>query len=328
MFGLLFVCLDFVTGIRIGFMGYANEIRCDGLDVIISIVPNACTDIVSLTLGPSHPFGSYEWGKKGPVIVLMDRSAGIREYPEQVAPLTANLRILFALGPEVPVDEEAGWQMDAVITQPGIYDTNTMRIQRSLYMSLGSCPQAQVVLPDVPVLSADIMRTPEHCIVSIDGRVAHFDAQIQWLQATLAEDPCRESSFVIFSLSFGDLLDSEVKDFLRSHTLIDVIASPTVLTFDESTLSVDIQRDGSIEFKPDGTLVHRAGCLKTSDPIITGVSKRDDRVTRYPPSAVFADTPMGNVVFAVIVSILSGLSLNIAFRRSLMKRMYDPLGLA
>jgi hypothetical protein len=51
----------------------------------------------------------------------------------------------------------------------------------------------------------------------------------------------------------------------------------------------------------------------------------EPKTTRPILSSVYSDTSMGNIYWSLMLALVSGLCVNVSLRRSLAKRMYQPV---
>jgi len=305
-------------------------IDCNGTDIVIDISTgssdlNSYCHSTILELNSDEPFSTFGF-TNSVYFVLLDVEAGITEFPDFSDAVPEMMRVLVTAGEWSPPDN---WLIDhhllaSPVGEARVYDTREMGIKRSVELVFGYCESGQgkpnISLLPPPLLSAGVSiravlgDTVGFCLISIDGRIAHFDSQIEWLQASLAEAPCRQSDFVIVSFS-GDV-DNGVVDLIESHALVDLVFS------EKQGFGWNPWDNRRIEFSPNGEFRIFDSC--ESDESVPFVeSKKSQRLMDYPSPAVFSTTESSNVIVSLIVAVASGISLNIAFRRSLLKSSYS-----
>lgn len=321
---------------------------------VTSECPKLPFDEVMIVIGPCVPFRVVTHSEA--VFIQVDRSAGLKGLPEKVSDGMDDtlIRVLVLLRSTSPLgDSELDlftnkWGIDVIVVQGPTtaplsddmvavtcihdscsFDTAELVPGKTVWSRLGSCESTKLDLTSVPSLSASVEIVSGSiifCVVKIDSRIAHFDAQLEWLQATLSEHPCRSSDFTIVTFKGGNL-DSEVVDLLSAHAMVDLIVSddPKIRI---PMRGVPLTQDGVLGFTKDGQITYSpATCNSVSSPDqkVFFPSRRNDRMSSYPMIAVYSDTPTSDVIFSIVVALLSGLMVNVAFRRSLLKRRYEAI---
>ena len=157
------------------------------------------------------------------------------------------------------------------------------------------------------------------CVIRIDGRVAHFDNQLEWLQANLQEEPCRTSDWVIVRV-FGSSLDEEVVDLLDNYALVDLLLVDTGFAAPLVHPTV-VYSDGShaLAFTDREMSMHPV-CDANAPEVSHTSSKRVQRQQLH-GRKLLSKTANSNVFIAMIIAVLSGLAVNISYRKSVARRI-------
>lgn len=289
-----------------------GDIDCNAVDFVIRTTNSPTKEqcVKEAILNDEEPFSEILLVKFGVLLIVIDPRLTVM-VPDSFSAAPDFLRVLIVKAPPEGWKTPSAWLIDHEIHIKNnhidsVFDTRDFPVIRPISVRLGSCEG----LPPVPFLSANVLikkmlgELVTVCFVQIDAQIAHFDSQIQWLQANLAEQPCRESDFVVVSLGSSSV-DSEVVDLLESHSLVDLVTSG----------------NGMIEFKPSGEFRFSNNCDRIEGESVQ--SKREKRISDYPSPAVFSDTDVRNILFSVAVALVSGLSVNVAFRRAIVKQVYE-----
>ena len=140
------------------------------------------------------------------------------------------------------------------------------------------------------------------CLASIDSRIAHFDNPIEWLQMSLKQQPCAESRWVAV-IAYPSTLDPSVIDILKNYASVDLIASdvdPNISSVSHvlPNVTLDISQQ-SITDTSTGRIIRGESSLTGNRKIFTKpISK----------------TSSSNIVWAIALSCLAGLIVNISAR--------------
>lgn len=149
-------------------------------------------------------------------------------------------------------------------------------------------------------MSLKILEKNSTCIATIDTRIAHFDNPIEWLQLSLQEPPCLKSRWILV-VALPSELDPAVIGILQHHVSIDFIAS----NFDPQIGTVThINPNSAYEFRPDSVWD------KSSGRQVRDNRKLERKISRK----IFSQTSLANILWAVIVSCLSGFIVNLSAR--------------
>ena len=298
----------------------------------------------------SLPFTATE--TETAVFTFLDRSivrSDVRKLT--VTQAASKWRILLLIGElsDDDADEIATeWRMDAVLTSHSVpaslnsvpvcaddvcvHDTGEFELHglRNIQYAAGSCPQPveSVTHSVVRLLPArnipfsvevrDIVGI-RFCVVGIDALSAHFDAQLEWLQATLSEAPCRLSNWQVVFISNG-MADSQVATLIDNHALVDLVIGRS------SGKTPSISDQGTVQFSGTSmSLSH--DCNEASNTVFVE-SKRSDRAQQYPSKNAMSTTPVKDIVWAFLLAVFSGLAVNVSLRKSLLMKTYEPISLA
>ena len=141
------------------------------------------------------------------------------------------------------------------------------------------------------------------CLASIDSRIAHFDNPIEWLQMSLQQQPCANSQWIVLVAS-PSALDHSVVDILKNYASVDLIAS-----------DIDPTIPSAVHTLPNVTIdVSSTTITDTSTgSILLGEPSPGSRKFVTKP---LSKTSSSNIVWAIVLSCLSGLILNISARVS------------
>lgn len=201
-------------------------------------------------------------------------------------------------------------------------------IERPVILGVAGCSANSTVGIDlsVPTLSASVQIANSigisFCVVKIDSRIAHFDHQLEWMQANLIERPCRESDWVIMSVAHGDL-DYETLDFIDNTAAVDIVFSDRVVS--DLTTPQLVAAKGTEVF----TLAFRErdahsfpSCTAAGPSPVSLQSRADERFSTSPRRTV-SRVPVGVIVTGIVLAGLAGLAINVSLRRSASVRKFD-----
>jgi hypothetical protein len=147
------------------------------------------------------------------------------------------------------------------------------------------------------------------CIVAIDSRIAHFDTPIEWLQASLHQQPCLQSNWVIV-VALPNFPDQSVIDILVHHARVDFLATNPDQSLDSPLLIVN--PNITFEISPSGIVDTSSG-----RPIVGEKQTQNfSTLSRKPLS----NTSVFNIVWAIMISTLAGFSINYSGRAIADKR--------
>lgn len=195
-----------MKGVKIGVWNESSVTDCT-VDVIVtksdrikSICPN-----VPVVSGPLN--GRII--RDDLVLIVLDAPVEIGKLPN-MPELDSRARVLVILSNHTfPVPQSFMESFDHFINEPvDVFDTKILfpKDQQVLWQinakvrGLKFSPLNSPFSSSIDMIST-IGGSINFCLISMDSRTAHFDAQLQWLQASLSEDPCRTSNWVIVNFS-------------------------------------------------------------------------------------------------------------------------------
>ena len=199
------------------------------------------------------------------------------------------------------------------------HTVSSVNLSRMVFIGPENCltNNTASLYPYAPLLTATV--AIEHalgirfCLVGIDANIAQFEYPLEWLQATLQEYPCRTSDWVLLSLANGNP-DPEVIDLIDNYALVDLVLADRPIYNMRTT--VWNSSSGAVLAKFDRTSSRRMKECGNPEEVSLSSSRKGERYTAT-SKKFFSYTSTGNMIIAVIIAMISGLGVNISFRRAL-----------
>lgn len=205
-----------------------------------------------------------------------------------------------------------------MVSVPSGQNLAAVEFQRTVHLSPKACSPDNVafIAPPVPLLSATMsierVLGMQFCMVGIDSNIAKFEYPIEWLQATLQEEPCRKSEWVILTLFNGDI-DPDVVDLIDNYAIVDIVFSDRDIHNMKSVVWVNAHGKLNVEF--DSLTAKQSNSCRSLEVVSLTTSRKSERVTST--SLKFLSyTSVYNILVAVALAMLSGLGVNISFRKA------------
>jgi hypothetical protein len=205
----------------------------------------------------------------------------------------------------------------------GTTAVSSISFTRSVYMVPKTCRNANKAIIDSlrTLLSASVsierVLGIQFCLLSIDASIAKFEYPIEWMQATLREDPCRASDWVILSLMNADL-DPDVVDFVDNYSVVDLVISDRVINYMNTVVWVSSQGNLYGEFQQNvGRLRSKCDSKEEESSVIR--SRKSDRITA-PSSKFLSYTSAVNIFLSFCIAGFSGLSASFSFFKAVRSR--------
>jgi hypothetical protein len=202
---------------------------------------------------------------------------------------------------------------------------SSISFTRSVYMVPQACRNARkaIIEPSRTLLSASVsierVLGIQFCLVGIDASIAKFEYPLEWMQATLREDPCRTSDWVILSLMNADP-DPDVVDFIDNYSVVDLVISDRVIDYMNTVVWVSSQGKFFGEFQPDiGRLTSK--CDSQEEAISVIRSRKSDRITAT-SSKFLSYTSAVNIFISFCIAGFSGLSASFSFFKAVRIRNF------
>lgn len=304
-----------MKGVKIGVWNESSVTDCT-VDVIVTKsdrIKSICPNVPAVS-GPLN--GRII--RNDLVLIVLDAPVEIGKLPN-MPQLDSRARVLVILSNHTfPVPQSFMESFDHFINEPvDVFDTKNIVPKRPTSVMANKCKGegSQIFLPlnspfssSIDMISS-IGGSINFCLISMDSRTAHFDAQLQWLQASLSEDPCRTSNWVIVNFFNSPNVEQDVIS-LVSRSADIVIVDGQIEQY---------AKDSSVFFYRDKATV-MSTCTDDTDH-----GNLEPKTTRPILSSVYSDTSMGNIYWSLILALISGLCVNVSLRRSLAKRMYQPV---
>ena len=150
------------------------------------------------------------------------------------------------------------------------------------------------------------------CIVSTDTRIAAFDNQIQWLQASLNEKPCWDSDWIFVFAGGLDPIDHVVLEVIESYAIVDA------LLVDSDTVEVSIPvapfLGSTIRVESSDFAVIVSSLVNVSQQIRSRRLERQAGAANTGRRKFFSKTSATNLIWAFLLSCVAGLLVNVSVR--------------
>jgi hypothetical protein len=286
--------------------------NCDGTDLLLPFardlhsLPDSCKLVTPIQA--NLPFYTYTTDEFIFVIVSKEGSVQEKAIPRDETKIkilvTQNQATQSAL-----FDAVLACSSDCTYTISGRTITSSQSSQTSVVSRPATLNMFDISVPLwAPTILIKRVVGIDFCIVKVDARIANYDNQMEWIQASFNEEPCRTSNWNMLVVAHGPL-DYSVVDLINSYLGIDIILSDRTVKWLTKVEQARISGT-SIEFN-DAT-------AKLNDKLIE--SKLPDRKSPSNSRKLVSKTSTVNIIISICFSFVSGIAVNFALRNSIARQ--------
>lgn len=192
-------------------------------------------------------------------------------------------------------------------------------IVRGTFVPLGSCRSLEEdalgsLEVDAMTVSAAVINNPpvSVCLIKLDMRVAYFDNQLEWLQASMLESKCRDSGWLILVVSHANEFKGNlIVDVIQNHAKVDLLIVDAHIS---AVTKIPQISNGLLEFS-DTQLKLFSSCTAGETSSANTLSNQRESRSAFHERKIFSKTSTWNLVSALVLAWLSGIVVNVAIRK-------------